>query len=451
LLFVRDRRATEQKAMIARHSLVLLVATAIVCSTAGLALAQPDATEPGPLKVGLATVNITPEGPVYMAGFAARKEPSEGAYADIHASCVVFDNAVTRVGLMAIDVCKIGIPQMEQIRAAGQQLGIPPQHIMINSSHTHCGPTIIGNKNPDYLPVFEEKVCGLLQKAVDDLQEARLDYTVGSCTMAVNRRQLNEEGKCIGMRCEPRKPIDPDVPVLRVLTPEGTVRAVIFGYACHPTAMGGQLIGPDYVGAAREWIAAGYPGCLPIFLQGCAGDIKCRTCKPPNGRFGYVLIEAEDTVRELGHELGRAVITALAVPPQPLPADGSGKVVLGGITELVKVPDKEDPENKSHEIYNGAWRIGDLHLFGSQCEVCVQIGLRIKRELSDLRVWTNAYTHWGGGYIVDAAQFPEGGYEVKSSVCAPETEDIVVGNAVRFIRELQTNPVYDSPIPEPED
>ncbi len=228
-----------------RPSLVLFTITALGCGTAYLTSAQPDASEPGPLKVGLATVNITPEGPVYMAGFAARKDPSEGAYADIYASCAVFDNAVTRVGIMAIDVCKIGIPQMEKIRAAAQQVGIPPQQMMINSSHTHCGPTIIGDKNPDYLPVFEEKVCGLLQKAADDLQEARLDYTVGSCTMAVNRRQLDEEGKYVGMRPEPRKPMDPDVPILRVLAPDGTVRAVIFGYACHPTAMGGQLIGPD--------------------------------------------------------------------------------------------------------------------------------------------------------------------------------------------------------------
>lgn len=419
----------------------LIVAIAIFMF-AQLAPAQ----QPGPLKAGLATVDITPEGSVWMAGFAARKEPSEGVYAPISASCAVFDNDVTRVAIVAIDVCKIGIPQMEKIRAAAQDAGIPPQHVMINSSHTHCGPTIIGSRNADYLPVFEEKVCGLLQAAVDDLQEATLDYTVGSSTMAVNRRQLNDEGECIGMRPEPRKEIDPDVPVLRVLTPESEVRAVIFGYACHPTTMGGQEIGPDYPGPAREWIAAAYPESLPIFLQGCGGDIKPRY-SAPNGRFGYVLLEPKETVREVGHELGRAVVTALAVPAEPVPADG-GAVVLGGITRLVEVPDKEQPEERSHEIYNGAWRIGDVYFFGSQCEICSPIGMRIKRELSDPRVWTCGYTHWGGGYIVDAAQFPEGGYEVNSSVCAPETEEILVGNAVRFIEKLQEAPVHEGPVPE---
>lgn len=431
-------------------TLVLMAAcaaVAMVCAATGPADAQA-AEEPGTLRVGLATVTITPEEPVYMAGYGARTEPSEGAYADIGASCAVFDNEVTRVAIVAIDVCKIGIPQMEKIREAAGEVGIPPQHVMINSSHTHCGPTIIG-RNEEYVAVFEERVCGLLQSAVDDLQEATLEYTVGSCTMAVNRRQLNEEGECIGMRPEPRKQIDPDVPILRVLTPEEDVRAVIFSYACHPTTMGGQEIGPDYPGPAREWVEAAWPDALPIFLQGCGGDIKPRYCGP-DGRFGYVLIDEKQTVRELGHELGRAVLTALAVPPEPVPADGSGSVVLGGITHLIEVPDKEEPETKSHEVFNGAWRIGDVYLFGSQCELCSQIGLRIKDELGEVRTWTCGYTHWGGGYIVDAAQFPEGGYEVNASVCAPETENIIVGNAVRFITELQTQPVHEGPIPGPE-
>lgn len=431
--------------MTIRHPFVLFVVACGVLGTTHVGLAQP-----GALKVGLATVNITPEGPVCMAGFAARKEPSEGAYADIHASCVVLDNAVTRVAFVAIDVCKIGIAQMDKVRAAAEHAGIPAQHVMINSSHTHSGPTIIGSQNPDYLPVFEEKVCGLLQKAVDDLREARLDYTGGTCTMAVNRRHLDAEGKCIGMRPMPGKEIDPAVPILRVLTPDGTVRAVIFGYACHPSTRTDRQIGPDYPGPAREWIKAAYPESLPVFLQGCGGDIKPRYCLP-DGRFGYVLLDARETVRELGHELGRAVVTALTVPPEPVPADGSGEVVLGGLTRLIRVPDKGDPEDKSHEIYNGAWRVGDVYFFGSQCELCSQIGLRIKRELTDLRVWPNGYTHWGGGYIVDAAQFPEGGYEVNQTVCAPETEDIIVGNATRFIRELQTDPVHNGPIPGPED
>jgi hypothetical protein len=297
--------------------------------------------------------------------------------------------------------------------------------------------------------------------------------------MAVNRRQLDDKGQCVGMRPEPRKQIDPDVPILRISTPPlppdpaksaspggarsapqgglaGQVRAVIFGYACHPSTMADYRCTPDYVGYARDWVAAAFPGCVPMFLQGCGGDIKTRYALP-NGRFGYVLLDPTAETAELGHELGRAVVVALSVPPSPVPADrprtpqeaASTPIALGGIVEKVAVPDKKNPDKKSHPIYMGAWRIGDVYVFGSQCEVCSRIGLRIKRELSGLRVWTDGYTHWGGGYIPDAASYAEAGYEVKGSALSPAAEDILVGNAVRYIRTLQAGKRGDGPIPEP--
>jgi hypothetical protein len=410
----------------------------------------------GPLKVGIATADITPKGPVWMAGFAYRKKPSEGVYKGLAATCVVFDNGVTRLAFVAVDLCKIYERQLEDLRAAAREAGIPPQHVMINASHTHCGPKLCHRKNAAYDALFKTRTQPLFAAAVADLRPALLDYTVGSCTMAINRRQLNAKGKCIGMRPEPRKPIDPDVPILRVLSPEGKVRAVLFGYACHPTTMGGYRVGPDYPGFARDWIAAAWPGCTPVFLQGCGGDIKPRYTRP-NGRFGYVLLDPTATTAELGHELGRAVVAALVVPPEPVPADRLGDpqkatgtpIHLAGIVEKVRVPDKKDPRNKSHEIHMGAWRIGDVYVFGSQCELSSKIGLRIKRELAGLRVWTNGYTHWGGGYIPDAASYPEGGYEVQVSSVSPATEEIVVGNAIRYVRALQARKTGLGPIPAP--
>jgi len=419
--------------------------------------AQLRTIEAGPLKVGIATADLTPEGSVWMAGFGARTKPSAGVYKDLNAQCVVFDNGVTRLAFVALDLCKILEPQLEDLRAAAQKADIPPQHVMINVSHTHSGPMLSQKKNSEYVELFKARTDPIFEAAVRDLQPAVLDYRAGSCTMAINRRQLDSEGQCIGMRPEPRKQIDPDVPILRVLSPEGGVRAVIFGYACHPSSISGYEVGPDYVGYARDWIAAAYPDCVPMFLQGCGGDIKPRYTKP-NGRFGHVLLDPMPTTAELGHELGRAVVSALVVPPEPVPADRpeappealAAPVRLAGIVEKVSVPDKTDPDN-SHQINMGAWRVGDVYVFGSQCEICSNIGLRIKRELSGLRVWTNGYTHWGGGYVPDAASYPEGGYEIKTSSVSPAAEEIVVGNAIRYVRALQRGEAGRGPIPGPAD
>jgi len=432
------------------RSSVFVALLAGLAASPGLCAAELVATVPGPLKVGIASADITPECPVWMAGFAARKELSKGVYRDLTATCVVFDNGVTRLGLLALDLCKIYEQQLEDLRSAAQAAGIPAQHVMINCSHTHYGPRLRHKKNRAYDALFKAKTGPLFSAAVATLAPATLDYTVGSCTMAINRRQLGADGKATGMRPEPRKQIDPDVPVLRVLSPEGKGRGVIFAYACHPTTVSAlhYQIGPDYPGFARDWVAAAYPGCTPVFLQGCGGDIKPRYTKPMangHGRFGHVLLGQLEIVAELGHELGRAVVAALTVPPDPV----ATPTHLAGIVEKVEVPDKKRPEHRSHEIYMGAWRIGDVYVFGSQCEVCSNIGLRIKRELAGMRVWTNGYTHWGGGYIPDAASYPEGGYEVRSSTVSPRTEDIVVGNAIRYIRALQSGKDGVGPIPTP--
>lgn len=438
-----------------------LIGTVSVTRDSDAQLAEIDA---GPLKVGIASADITPEGTVWMAGFAARKEPSKGVYKNLTATCVVFDNGVTRLAIVALDLCKIMEPQLEDLRVVAQEAGIPPQHVMINCSHTHYGPQIGRKENEDYDALFKARTGPLFEAAVADLKPAVLDYTVGSCTMAINRRQLSAEGKVTAMRPEPRKQIDPDVPILRVLSSEGEVRAVIFGYACHPTTVSAlhYEIGTDYPGFARDWIAAAYPGCTPVFLQGCGGDIKPRYTQPSDsgyGRFGYVLLDQLRIVAELGHELGRAVVAALVVPPEPVPASRPAPhlqaittaIHLGGIVEKVELPDKKDPEHKSHQIYIGAWRVGDVYIFGSQCEICSNIGMRIKRELAGTRVWTNGYTHWGGGYIPDAASYPEEGYEVNRAAVSPAAEDIVVAGAIRYFKTLQAGKSGHGPICQSDD
>jgi len=285
------------------------------------------------------------------------------------------------------------------------------------------------------MQMMQEKACGVLAAAVADLQEARLEYCEGTCSMGINRRQLNDEGKYVGMRPEPRKAIDPAVPVLRAVSPDGKVRAIVFGYACHPTTMGGLETGPDYPGPAREWVAAAYPGCLPIFLQGCGGDIKPRSCTA-GGRFGYVLLDPKQTVDQIGYELGRAVVAALAVPPRPL------GMYLGGLSATAGLPTtkqvEDTPQGGLFPVEVQVLRIGDLYIVGLNGEILVEIGLHIKRELPDLAVWVNGYSNRDLSYVANAAAYDEGGYEVTAGWTTSETEGILVNKAVELTKALQS-------------
>ena len=66
--------------------------------------------------------------------------------------------------------------------------------------------------------------------AIADLRPARLRWGVGHAgEFVVNRRPIDEQGKCRGMGANPQGPVDADVPLLRIDRPDGRLRALVFG------------------------------------------------------------------------------------------------------------------------------------------------------------------------------------------------------------------------------
>jgi hypothetical protein len=68
--------------------------------------------------------------------------------------------------------------------------------------------------------------------------------------------------------------VDHDVPVLKVIAPDGSMRAVLFGYACHNTTMGGDFyqMNGDYAGFAQAAFEAAHAGTTALFIMLCGGD-----------------------------------------------------------------------------------------------------------------------------------------------------------------------------------
>ena len=95
-------------------------------------------------KVGLAKIAITPRGPLWMAGYAARHKPSEGIELELYAKALALeDRQGRRAVLLTTDM--LGFPASLSRRVAEQvekQFHIPRDHLMLSSSHTHCGPVV---------------------------------------------------------------------------------------------------------------------------------------------------------------------------------------------------------------------------------------------------------------------------------------------------------------------
>lgn len=136
----------------------------------------------------------------------------------------------------------------------------------------------------------------------------------------------------------------------------------------------------------------------------------------------------------MGHELGRAVMAATCIPPPPLGTYLGGRSESAGLPTTMKVEDT--PKGGLFPVEVQVLRIGDLYIVGLNGEILVEIGLHIKRELSDLKVWVNGYSNRDLSYVANAAAFDEGGYEVTAGWTTAETEEILVTKAVELTREL---------------
>src|SRR5437879_12140056 len=95
-------------------------------------------------KAGLATIKITPETPVPMAGYASRVKPYTNVAQDIYAKALALeDRQGHRAVLVTTDL--IGIsravanPVCERIQ---EKTKLTRSQILLSSSHTHSAPTL---------------------------------------------------------------------------------------------------------------------------------------------------------------------------------------------------------------------------------------------------------------------------------------------------------------------
>ena len=274
---------------------------------------------------GVARRNITPETSIWMAGYPYRDRPSEGAVHPRWAKALAIeDRNKTRVVIVATDL--IGLPReitdLVSTRAQ-QEYRIERSRIMFNSTHTHSGPVVWPNlrtmfnlRRKDERVVVKysrrlgEDLFCVIGAALADLAPAQLSHGFGKAHFAVNRRERTPESMRIGIN--PIGSVDPQVPILRILSEAGRLRAVVFGYACHNTASRGrsyQLSG-DYAGFAQIEPEKRHPGATAMFIMLCGGD------QNPNPHGSIELAQSHG--KTLAAEVNRVLGTVLSPVRPPI-------------------------------------------------------------------------------------------------------------------------------------
>lgn len=413
-----------------RILLPLIAAFGLVAGV--LSVAQP-VDSPAPLKAGVAQQIITPAMNMWMAGYASRKKPAEGKVQELYAKALALEDvAGKRFVFVTLDLIGI-LPslRMRMEEKVQKAYGLPPESILLNASHTHSGPEYRVEKGrekeaQEYTAFLEERMMKVIGDAITDLKPAAVSWSRSRCGFAMNRRLPSPTG--YQNSPNPDGPVDHEVPVLQVVSPEGQARAVLFGYACHNTCLGEFQYCGDYAGYAQEYLQENRPGFVALFMNGCSGD------QNPYPRRGGVVpgLTALDLAKMHGRSLSNAVEVAMQVP----------KRVVGGRIRAAyeKVSLDYAPEKKRapHLYPVQVARFGEaLTVVALGSETTVDYSIRLKRELSkDSATWVAGYSNDYTGYVPSLRVLKEGGYEAQAG-WAEDVEERIVKKVHELVEETQ--------------
>lgn len=415
-------------------------------------------------QVGVARTKITPQQPVWMAGYASRTKPAEGTLNDLWAKALVLqDPAGQRVVLVSLDLC--GIDRETSVRICQRlerEHRLPRASVALTVSHTHSGPVVGHNLRPTYglsaeesekirtyTAWLEDRVVETVGKAGANLAPATLRYGVGAARFAVNRRENKEAevtqraagdpGGSAPWRAGLKPPFDHDLPVLSVYSTVGAAQdqpiAILFGYACHATTLSGYEWSGDWPGFAAESIEADYPGATAMFVAGCGAD------QNPFPRREVAF--ARDFGKQIADGIRGALAVAKVLPAGPIRSKYQeidlpfGQLPARDVLERQKA--STDPKDRylarraalllermardgklatTYPYPVQSWQLGPgptLVFLGG--EVVVDYAIRIKEAHGgSSAVWPVAYANDVMAYIPSLRVLREGGYEGASAM-----------------------------------
>jgi hypothetical protein len=391
--------------------------------------------------IGIARRDITPQEFIALAGWGARRI-SEAVTHPLWAKAIALQDARGKLGvLVTTDLLGLSRDMSEELsRRVLQKFGLAREQIIINSSHNHAGP-VTGDllhlyyelSTPDletiarYTSWLLDEIENTIGEALDDLRPATLEFEQGLCGFGVNRRRSRGESS----KALPQV-VDQDVPVLCARDENQNLRAVLFGYACHPTSYAVPQLCGDWPGFAQIEIEKRFPGACAMFVAGCGGDIN------PIPRFGHY---HEKLAQMYGEILAAAVSNVVDEPMQKLDSDlqTSYKEIALPLQTPPDLQTLETMREKAQIEHGGTirareveqqieflksgvqvnevpypihvWKLGVLRFIALSGEPVVDYSLRFKAQYGFTNTWTAGYCNELTSYIPSLRVLREGGYE----------------------------------------
>lgn len=347
----------------------------------------------------------------------------------------------------------------------------------------------------NYIQGLPYRIAGAIWQAWRNLRPVRVAAGIGSCAINANRRFRTPEGGAV-VGVNPDGVVDRAVRVLRFDGLDERPVATIVHYACHGTTIAwqNQYYTPDFPGVVRRVVEEQLGGTC-LFLQGAAGNLGPRQGFTGDlevyHRLGRILgLEAAKVALDLetlprqprymgclesGAPIAlfeyqavepaqpelRVISCAIRLPTRTMrPAEeleAEADELRSRLNELRRTGSEEEIRRatamatqagmradrarmvggKSHlERRLMGIRIGSTALISVQGEPFIEIAREVEAASPFTMTLYSGYSHGGGGYIPTPQAYGEGGYEVETTIFAPEAAGILVAGSIALLRDL---------------
>ena len=392
-------------------------------------------------QAGAAKADITPTESVPLAGYGGKTRMSQRVEHPIWLKALALkdDSGATSV-LVTADLVGLSDRMIAVIaKSALEKHGIPRERLILNTSHNHSCPVtedvlwLYYEFTPEeaaardrYTQMVYARYEQVIGNAIAALAPAELAFEQGLAGVAVNRRRSRgPESRAFGGQ------VDQDVPVITVKAGH-EIKAIMFGYSCHTTALGGLSINGDYAGFAQLELEKSFPGSVALFVQNCGGDAN------PLPRIRGKDVEATELAGMYGRILAEAVRQVIAGTMKPL--SGPVRAAMGEtelflqpgipleelkqrVPNLTGMPKREfehfirqheqlgsTPDRVKYPIQ--VWRFGpDFTFIALTGETVVDYSLKFKAAYGWNNTWVCGYNNDLLSYVPSLRVLKEGGYE----------------------------------------
>ena len=151
-------------------------------------------------KIGIASIDITPQHPVWLTGYGNRDHKSEGVYQSLTAGAVSVAGDTDEVLILTADLIGYDLAYAAGAKnRIAESTGLLPRQIVLTATHTHCAPffypmAMPGEVENEYVEFLLNQFVQVAVSAKNQQIEGTVAFSRGRSEFGVSRRLPDGKG-----------------------------------------------------------------------------------------------------------------------------------------------------------------------------------------------------------------------------------------------------------------